>query len=88
MIAVQLQATAGAPVHPVGKREFLPMMAPAALLAGVGGVHRDHVTPGTRSLVRQVRGELAPRRIMNAFGKTVVMDHPVDGQIFHGCRWP
>ena len=84
VVPVQLQATAGAPIHSVGKSELLPVVTPAACLRCVRGVH-GHVAPtSVFSFVLEVRGELAPRRVTDALRQTVIMHHLVHLQVFDG----
>ena len=57
------------------------MSALRAILTGVRGVHRHTPATGPCCLVRKEAGELTPRRITNALGETMVVDHPVDRQV-------
>ena len=82
MIAVQYQTTAGAPIRSFGQRQLLSVAASTARLTGVRRVDCDESTTGTFRLVRQIRAELRPRRVRDTFRETMVVDHPVHGQVF------
>ena len=53
-----------------------------AILTGIRGVHSDILPTGPCCLVRKERYELTPRGVINAFGETMVVRHPVDRQVF------
>jgi hypothetical protein len=65
------------------ERHDLPMMAPAAILRGVGRVHSKVAPTSFFRFAGQFAEKLRPRGIMNAFGQTMVMSHAVDVQVFH-----
>src|SRR5438874_11385929 len=63
------------------ERHGLPMMAPAALLGCVGGVH-SYIRPASFCRFAGQFGEkLRPRGVMNAFSQTMLMRHAVDRQV-------
>lgn len=81
MIAVQHKPTAGTPILSFGERYLLSMSTSATILAGVGRVHR-HISPtGTFSLVGETSRKLTPRRVTDALGQAMVVDHLIDGHI-------
>src|SRR5665213_479012 len=82
MIAVDDQATTEAAIGTLGKGQLVSMPAPTTGLTRVCGIHRHEPTTGTCCLVRQIRAELAPRGITDALGQTVMVDHPVNLQVF------
>src|SRR6476660_914037 len=59
------------------------MATARAILTGVGGIHRHKLSTGAYCLVRKEAGELTPRGVMNALGKTVGVHHAIDRQILH-----
>ncbi len=65
------------------ERHFLPVMTPAALLTGVGGVHFDKRPASFFRFARQFVKKPCPRGIVNAFRKTMIVGHPIDLQVFH-----
>jgi hypothetical protein len=62
---------------------LLPMMAPAAILGGVGRVYFDEVSASFFRFARELPKELRPRRVTDAFRKAMIMYHPVHVQVFH-----
>ena len=80
-ITTDRQPTARTPEDPLPERHPLPVAAHVAVLRGVRRIDRDDLTPGTRSLVRQERRELRPRRVVDALRQTAVVHHPVDRQV-------
>src|SRR5258708_30955237 len=65
------------------QRHRLSMMAPAALLRGVGGIDFDQRPASFFRFAEQVRKEGRPCRIMNALRQTMIVNHAVDMQVFH-----
>ena len=55
-----------------------------AILTRIRGIHGYVLSTGACSLVRKEVRELAPRRVMDALSKTMVMHHPIDRQVFNG----
>src|SRR5258708_2107330 len=62
---------------------LLPMPTPAAILTGIGGVDLHELSASFCRFAGQLTEELRPRGICNALGKTMVVHHPVDGEVFH-----
>src|SRR5262249_24582734 len=82
-ITVEDQPTAGAAVDAVREGELLPMATPTAILTRVRGVHGDVLTTGPCCLVRKHIRELRTRRVSDALGEAMVVQHPVDRQILN-----
>jgi hypothetical protein len=61
----------------------LPMVAPAAILGGVGRVHSDEPSASFFRFAREMIKELRPGRVTDAFRKTMIVNHPIDMQIFN-----
>src|SRR6266487_3181529 len=61
----------------------LPVVAPAAILRGVGRIDFDELSASFFRFAGQLRKEGRPRGICNAFGQTMIMQHSLDLQIFH-----
>ena len=61
----------------------LPVVAPAAILRGVGRIDFDKLSASFFRFAGQLRKEGRPRGICNAFGQTMIMQHSLDLQIFH-----
>ena len=63
---------------------FLDVLAtPTALLRGETRGHSHHHMTGSRSLIREDGEKRAPTRLVNAFGKGMVLHHPRHIQVFH-----
>ncbi len=62
---------------------ILPMMTPAAIGRRVCWVDLDELPTSFFRFAGQLREKSRPRRIMNALGKTMVMSHAVDMQVFN-----
>src|SRR5438105_10029668 len=60
----------------------LPMVTPAAILGCVGRVDFDTRSASFFRFARQSVKKSCPRGILNAFGETMVMHHPVHLQVF------
>src|SRR5712692_3120917 len=65
------------------QRHDLPMVTPAAILRCVGGIDFHELPASLFRFARQFAEKFRPRCIMNALGKTMIMGHAVDMQIFH-----
>ena len=83
-VSIYLQSATGAGIGAVREGELLPMSTSRAVLTRIRGVHCHILSTGPCCLVRKKGGELTPRGVMNAFGQTMVMRHPVDRQVFNG----
>ncbi len=53
----------------------LPVVAPAAILRGVGRIDFDELSASFFRFAGQLRKEGRPRGICNAFGQTMIMQH-------------
>ena len=84
MVSVERQPTTWARVDALGQRLLLAMSTARTILAGVRRIDGDKRATGPCCLVREKRRELRPRRILNAFGEAMIVDHPMHRQIFHG----
>lgn len=60
------------------------MMTPAAILTRIGGVDLDELTPSFFRFGTQLGEKGRPCHITDTLGQTMVVDHAVDRQIFHG----
>lgn len=82
MVPIDLQPTARTRVDSVGQRHLLPMSTPTTVLTCVG---RTHSYQSPASICRFVGDELSklrPSCIGNRLCETVVMNHPVDFEVF------
>ncbi len=82
MVTVNLKITAGTFENPNIERHLLPVSAARAILGGVGGVDFNQCTTSVFSFVRKIVKELSPGRISDTFGKTMIMNHTIDIQVF------
>ena|SRR5438105_15909176 len=78
-----MSMTAGTIEYPFRERHLLPMSTDAACLTRIGRVNFDQRAPSLFRFGAQLGKECRPGGICNAFGKTMIMHHPVDRQIFH-----
>ena len=83
MITVNRQLTARTIEDTLLKRHLLPMSTPAARLAGIGRVDFDELPASFCRFAGQLSKERRPRRVMNALGQTMVLDHAVDMQVLN-----
>src|SRR5436305_4542688 len=70
-------------IGPFTEWHFLPMMAPTAILTGIGRIHFDQSSASFFRFAEELIKECRPRCITHAFGETVVMEHPIHMQILH-----
>ena len=84
MIAIQREATAGTVMSAFRQGFCLPVSTRAAILRGIGRVHRNELTTGTRCLVRQRAEEPRPGRVVDTFREAMVMNHAVRMQVLDG----
>src|SRR5437016_6667762 len=68
--------------YPFRKRHLLSMSTCAACLTRVGGIDFDSCSSSFFRFGEHLSKECRPRGICNAFGKTVVLGHAVDLQVF------
>ena len=78
-----MSMTAGTIEYPFREWHLLAMSTLTACLARIGRVDFHQMTASLFRFARHLREKRRPRGIGNAFGKTMVLDHPVDRQIFH-----
>jgi len=76
--------TAGTSEYPHIKCYLLAMSTLTACLTRIGRIDFHQVTASFCRFARQPREERRPRGICNAFGKTMIVQHAVDGQILNG----
>src|SRR2546425_743551 len=69
--------------YPFRQRHLLPMSTGATCLARVGRIDFHQLTPSFLRFGCKLTEECRPRGIRNALGKTMVVDHPVDAEVFH-----
>src|SRR5450755_170238 len=86
MIAVNGKVATGTLVDPFTQGHLLPMVAPAAILTGVGRVDFDERSASFFRFARELVKELRPRRVTDAFCQTMVVNHPVDLEVFDADR--
>ena len=65
------------------QRHDLPMVAPAAILTGIGRIDSDIFPTSLFRFAGQFAEKFRPRSIMNALSEAMVMGHAVDVQVFH-----
>ena len=59
------------------------MSTPAAGLTRVGRLDFDERSASFFRFARELGKKCRPRGICNAFGKTMVVYHPIDSEVFH-----
>jgi hypothetical protein len=59
------------------------MMTPATILCRVGRVDFEERSASFFRFARKLLKELRPCRVGNTFCQTMIMNHPIDMQIFH-----
>ncbi len=62
---------------------LLPMMTPATILRRVGRVDFEQRSASFFRFARELLKELRPCRVGNTFCQTMIVDHPIDMQIFN-----
>ena len=83
MVTIHFQSTAQAAMHAVREFFYFSVPTPTAVLRSVGRIHLYQFSASIFCFVGKVLSELRPRRIVNAFCQAVVVDHAVNGKIFH-----
>lgn len=61
----------------------LPMMTPAAILAGIGGVDFESRSASFFRFAQQLIKKSRPTRIVNALGQAMIVNHAVRVQVFY-----
>ena len=84
MVSVENRATTRALELSLGESQMLTMPTPRAILGCIAWVDSDVFPTGARSLIGKKRCELSPSCIRDALSKAMIMDHPIDAQIFDG----
>ena len=69
-------------IETLTERHLLPVMTPATILRCVGGIDSNVQPPSFFRFGVHLTEECRPRGICNAFGKTMVMGHPVHLHVF------
>gem|GEM_PF-2330457 len=70
-------------VHAFTQRHFVPVMAPAAILRGVGRVDCDKRSASFFRFARQLVNKPCPRGVVDALSQTMIVNHAVNLQVFH-----
>ena len=70
-------------IHPFTQGHLLSMVAPATILTGIGWVDFDSRSSSFFRFGEQLVKKSRPCRVLNAFGKTMVMGHSVDVKVFN-----
>jgi hypothetical protein len=83
MVAIETQPAAGTEMDPLRQWFELPMATAGTILRRVGRIDLHKRATSVCCFVGEEGMVLRPGRINNAFGQTVIMDHPIDGQV-----WP
>ena len=73
-------------IHTLRQRHLLPVVTPAAILTGIGRVHFQQSVTSFCRFACQLIEERRPCRVTDAFGKAMVMEHTVQGQVLHADR--
>jgi hypothetical protein len=76
-----MQMTARTIEYPLGERHLLPVSALAARLACVGWIDFDNDSASLFRFARELLKECRPRGICNAFRKTMIVYHTINGQV-------
>src|SRR5437763_261570 len=66
------------------QRHLLPMCAPAAILRRIGRVDLEELSASFFRFAGQLGEKGRPCRVTDAFRQTMIMNHPVDRQVFNG----
>ena len=69
-------------IHPFTQGHLLSMVAPATILTGIGWVDFDSRSSSFFRFGEQLVKKSRPCRVLNAFGKTMVMGHSIHLQVF------
>ena len=69
-------------IHPFRQRHLLPVMAPAAILRCVGGIHFESRSTSFCRFAEQLVKKSRPGCILNALSQTMVMGHTLDMKVF------
>src|SRR5450759_5196631 len=69
-------------IHALTQGHLLPMVAPAAILCRVGRIDFDEHSASFFRFARELVKELRPRRVTDALGQTMGVNHPIDVEIF------
>src|SRR5438093_1078122 len=77
-----MSITAGTIEYPNSERHLLAMSTPAACLRRIGRIDFDERSASFCRFARELGKECRPRGICNAFGKTMIMRHPLNMQVF------
>lgn len=83
MVTVNCKMAITTLINSQRKRHLLPGSAPAAILAGVRGVHFFKRPSSVFSFGFRYVEKVPPRHVIDGFGEMVVLDHPVDVQGFN-----
>src|SRR6266566_3866017 len=75
--------TTGTIEYSLTERHLLAMSAPAASLARIGWIHSNVQSPSFFRFGVQLTEECRPRGITNTLGKTMIVYHAVDSEVFH-----
>src|SRR6266566_1759365 len=78
-----MNMTAGTIEYALTERHLLPMSTLAACLTRIGRVDFGKLASSFFRFGVQLSQECRPRGVCNAFGKTMVMGHAVDREVFH-----
>ena len=71
-------------IHTLTERHHLSMVAPAAILRGIGRIDSNILSPSFFRFGGEFTEKFRPGCVMNALRKTMVMGHTIDVQIFNG----
>ena len=75
--------TAGTIEDSLTEWHLLAMSTPAACLTRIGRIDSNVLSPSFFRFGVQLTEEGRPRGICNAFGKTMIVGHAVDAEVFH-----
>ena len=78
-----MSMTAGTSENPFRQGHLLPMSTLTAGLTRIGRIDFDSSSASFFRFAEQLLKKPSPRGVSNAFGKTVVVNHAVDLQVFH-----
>lgn len=70
-------------IHALTKWHLLPMPTSATSLRRIGRVHFDKCSASFFRFAGELSKELRPCRITDALCQTMIVKHPIDGQIFY-----
>lgn len=70
-------------IHSLAERHLLPVSTLATGLTRIGRIDLEQLVASLFRFAHQLGKEHAPCRVTDRFRQTMIMNHPIDGQIFY-----